>query len=135
MTYSLDLRQRAVKRVKSGHSVPETAALYEISPATLYRWLKRSDLAPTVVKQRRRKIDPVALKAHVRDYPDARLKDRAHHFGVHTSAIGFALKRLKITVKKTVTLSAKRPLAASSLPSSTASSGAAVWSSGHRLLG
>ena len=27
MTYSLDLRQRAVKRVKSGHSVPETAAL------------------------------------------------------------------------------------------------------------
>jgi transposase len=61
---------------------------------------KRSDLAPTVVKQRRRKIDPVALKAHVRDYPDARLKDRAHHFGVHTSAIGFALKRLKITVKK-----------------------------------
>jgi putative transposase len=79
MTYSLDLRQRAVKRVKSGHSVPETAALYEISPATLYRWLKRSDLAPTVVKQRRRKIDPVALKAHVRDYPDARLKDRAHH--------------------------------------------------------
>ena len=27
MTYSLDLRQRAVKRVKSGHPVPETAAL------------------------------------------------------------------------------------------------------------
>ena len=100
MTYSLDLRQRAVKRVKSGHSVPETAALYEISPATLYRWLKRTDLAPTVVKQRCRKIDPAALKAHVRDYPEARLKDRAHHFGVHTSAIGFALKRLKITVKK-----------------------------------
>ncbi len=49
MAYSLDLRQRAVKRVKNGHSVPETAALYEISPATLYRWFQRSDLAPTVV--------------------------------------------------------------------------------------
>ena len=100
MSYSLDLRQRAVKRVKDGHSVSETATLYKIGQATLYRWLQRSDLAPTVVKQRLRKIDPAALKAHVRDYPDARLKDRARHFGVHTSAIGFALKRLKITVKK-----------------------------------
>jgi transposase len=100
MAYSLDLRQRAVKRVRNGYAVPETAALYEISPATLYRWLKRSDLAPTVVKQRRRKLDPAALKAHVRDYPDARLQDRARYFGVHPSAIGFALKRLKITVKK-----------------------------------
>jgi transposase len=100
MAYSLDLRQRVIKRVKSGHSVPETAELYEVSPATIYRWLKRIDLAPTVVKQRQRKIDLAALKAHVRDYPNARLKDRARHFGVHTSAIGFALQRLKMTVKK-----------------------------------
>lgn len=100
MAYSLDLRQRVVNRVRSGHSVPETAELYQVSPATIYRWLQRSDLAPTVVKQRRRKIDPAALKAHVRDHPEARLKDRARDFGVHPSAIGFALKRLKITVKK-----------------------------------
>lgn len=135
MSYSLDLRQRVVNRVKSGHSVPETAELYELSSATIYRWLKRTDLAPTVVKERRRKIDPVALKAHVRDYPNARLKDRARHFGVHTSAIGFALKRLKITVKKTVPLASTRPLAAPSLSSSVAAPGAAVWVSSHHRPG
>ena len=86
MAYSIDLRQRVVKRVQEGHSVPETADLYEVSSATIYRWLKRSNLAPTVVKQRRRKIDPAALKAHVRDYPNARLNDRARDFGVHPSA-------------------------------------------------
>jgi hypothetical protein len=32
MAYSLDLRQRAVKRVRNGYAVPETAALYEIKP-------------------------------------------------------------------------------------------------------
>lgn len=82
--------------------------------------------SPTVVKERRRKIGPVALKARVRDYSHARLKDRARHFGVHTSAIGFALKRLKITVKKTVPLPSTRPLATPSLSSSIAASGAAA---------
>jgi transposase len=100
MAYSLDLRQRAVKRVRNGYAVPETAALYEIKPRHPVSMAQTLRLAPTVVKQRRRKLDPAALKAHVRDYPDARLQDRARYFGVHPSEIGFALKRLKITVKK-----------------------------------
>jgi len=100
MTYSVDLRERVVNYVKSGQSVSEAATLFQVSSATIYRWLKRSDLSPTVVKQRRRKIDPEALRQHVKDNPNARLKDRACDFGVHPSAIGFALKRLKIAVKK-----------------------------------
>ena len=104
MAYSLDLRQRVIERVRQGHSVEETAALFQVSPATIYRWRQRPSLERTVVSQRRRKLDPEALRQHVRDYPEARLKDRAKDFGVHPSAIGFALKRHRITVKKTVPL-------------------------------
>ncbi|MEM6435179.1 MAG: IS630 transposase-related protein [Cyanobacteria bacterium P01_D01_bin.115] len=100
MAYSLDLRQRVIERVRQGHSVEETAALFQVSPATIYRWRQRPSLERTVVSQRRRKLDPEALRQHVRDYPEARLKDRAKEFGVHPSAIGFALKRHRITVKK-----------------------------------
>ena len=100
MTYSLDLRQRVIERVKQGHSVEETAVLFQVSPATIYRWRHRPALERTRVTQRRRKLDPEALRQHVRDAPDARLKDRAKDFGVHPSAIGFALKRYGITVKK-----------------------------------
>ncbi len=105
MAYSMDLRQRVVNYVLQAESAVEVAVQkaskrYEVSRATIYRWLARKDLQPTVVKRRQRKLDDAALTQHVRDYPDARLKDRAAHFGVHTSAIGFTLKRLKITRKK-----------------------------------
>ncbi|MBF2034756.1 MAG: IS630 family transposase, partial [Leptolyngbyaceae cyanobacterium T60_A2020_046] len=32
MAYSLDLRERVVARVEQGHSVEETAALFQVSP-------------------------------------------------------------------------------------------------------
>jgi hypothetical protein len=37
-------------------------------------------------------LDKAALAAHVRDFPDALLKERAAHFGVHINAIWVALK-------------------------------------------
>ena len=100
MAYSLDLRERVMARVNEGHSVEDTATLFQVSPATIYRWRNRASLERTVVPQRRRKLAPEALRQHVRDYPEARLKDRAKDFGVHPSAIGHALKRHRITVKK-----------------------------------
>jgi transposase len=100
MAYSLDLRERVIARVNEGHSVEDTATLFQVSPATIYRWRHRPSLERTVVPQRCRKLPPEALRQHVRDYPEARLKDRAKHFGVHPSAIGHALKRHRITVPK-----------------------------------
>ena len=73
-----------------------TLSLHDALPI----WRNRPSLARTVVTQRRRKLDAEALRQHVRDYPEARLKDRAKAFGVHPSALGFALKRHRITVKK-----------------------------------
>lgn len=104
MAYSLDLRQRVIERVNQGHSVEETAELFQVSAATIYRWRQRPSLERTVIPQRRRKLDPEALRQHVRDEPEARLKNRAKVFGVHPSAIGHALKRHSIPIKKPVAL-------------------------------
>jgi hypothetical protein len=69
----------------------------------LYNWMQREDLTPVHRETRRRKIDSAALAAHVRDLPDAYLRERAAHFGVSTPSLWAALRRLKI-VKKNDTL-------------------------------
>lgn len=99
MSYSVDLRERAVSFVRCGGSRAQASALFQVGRTTLYRWLKAPDLHPKPALERRRKLDKAALAAHVRDFPDALLKERAAHFGVHINAIWVALKRLKVTKK------------------------------------
>lgn len=109
MAYSMDLRERVVNYVRGGGSKAEASRRYEVSEATIYAWLKRENLQPTVVKRRHRKIDWQALEMHVNTYPEATLKDRAKQFGVNVSAIWYALNQLQITRKKTAKVYRKRP--------------------------
>jgi transposase len=99
MSYSVDLRERVVNYVRKGGSPMVAAKLFEVGRATIYRWLGAPDLHPHPAKTRRRKLDKVALAAHVRDFPEALLKERAAHFGVTINAIWVALKGLAITKK------------------------------------
>ena len=97
MTYSVDLRERVVAYVRQGGHQTEAAKLFDVSCKTISRWLKAPDLHPKRVTARRRKLDEAALAVHVRDFPDALLRDRAAHFGVAINAIWVALKKLSIT--------------------------------------
>ena len=99
MTYSIDLRERAIRYVNEGGKVTEAARLFGIHRQTLHQWLRAKDLRPKVCGPRRRKLDKQALAAHVRDYPDAYLRERAEHFGVHVNAIWVALRGLDIRKK------------------------------------
>lgn len=99
MSYSVDLRERVVSYVRGGGSRTKASQLFQVGRTTLYRWLNSTDLQPKPAKERRRKLDMAALTAHVRDYPDALLKERAAHFGVCINAIWMAMKKLKITKK------------------------------------
>lgn len=99
MTYSLDLRERAVSYVRSGGSQLEASRIFHLSPRTIQRWLSHEDLTPRPHGFRKRKLDKEALRAHVRDYPDALLRERAEHFGVHINAIWVALRQLEIVKK------------------------------------
>ena len=99
MTYSLDLRKRAISFVKQGGNKSDAARIFGINRQTLYNWLSTKDIQPKRCGPRRRKLDKVALAAHVRDYPDALLRERAEHFGVHVNAIWVALRRLDMRKK------------------------------------
>jgi transposase len=97
MPYSLDLRQRVVYFIEQGGSVLKAAKLYQVSSATIYRWLNREDLRPTIVKTRRRKLDRQALRRDIEENPQAKLADRAKKFGVAVNAIWYAMKQMKIS--------------------------------------
>ena len=99
MTYSIDLRERAIDFVNRGGSKVEAARIFGINRQTLYHWLHASDLSPKRHGPRRRKLDKVALAAHVRDFPDALLRERAAHFGVHVNAVWVALRALRVSKK------------------------------------
>lgn len=101
MTYSVDLRRKVVAFVRDGGSQREAARHYDISLWCVRDWLARKDLQPQQQGvPRQRKLDKEAVRAHVRDHPDAILRERAAHFGVHVSSMGWALRQLKLTRKK-----------------------------------
>jgi putative transposase len=102
MSYSLDLRERVVEYIEAGGSPSKAEKRYKVSRATIYRWLNRVDLRPTVVKRRQRKLDWKALEKDVQENPEAKLADRAKKFGVRPSTIHYALRQMKITRKKRV---------------------------------
>lgn len=99
MTYSLDLRERALRFVRSGGSQAEASRIFGVTTRTLRYWLGRNDLAPTPCGPRRRKLDKAKLFAHVRAHPDALLRERAAEFGVSSVAIFKALRQLDIRKK------------------------------------
>lgn len=105
MRYGQDLRRVVVKYVREGGNQTEAAQLFGVSRKTIYRWLHGDEVLSAHWRGNyKSKLDKVALAAHVRDYPDALLRERAAHFNVTHVAIWRALKRQNIT-KKNDTLS------------------------------
>ena len=100
MSYSLDFRQKVINYIENGGQVVKAAKIFGIARATIYRWLDRQDLEATKVERRQRKLDWSALEKDVRENPDAKLIERAKRFGVHPTAIWYALDKMKITRKK-----------------------------------
>ena len=104
MTYPISFRRKVLAHIEEGMSKRDAARLFKISPNTLYQWLNADDLHPRNDVPRQRKIDKAQLRQHVEDYPDLYLRERATHFGVHTSSIGHALARLNIRKKKSANI-------------------------------
>ncbi len=99
MSYSLDLRKRAVNFVGDGGSQMEASRLYGVSRKRLYNWLHRPILSPTPKGTRDRKINKAKMASHVSAHPDALLRERATEFGVTSSGMWRALRRLGMRKK------------------------------------
>jgi len=107
MTYSIDLRKRVVNFVRSGGTKAQAAKIFSVNRATVYDWLGRADLAPKVHGPRRGKLNKSDLYQHVMDHPDALLRERAAHFGVHINAIWVALRKMGLRKKKSRAMSSE----------------------------
>lgn len=99
MTYSLDIRERAVSYVRSGGSQVEAARIFGVTTRTLQYWLQRKELAPKRCGTRHRKLDKAKLAAHVQAHPEALLRERAAEFGVSHVAIFKAMRSLGMRKK------------------------------------
>lgn len=104
MSHSKDLRERAVKYVEQGGTIKAACEIFEISRSSFQRWrVRKNKMGSLEPKSRERspyKIDNKALETYIAEYPDAYLNEIASHFNVTIPCISIALKRLKITRKK-----------------------------------
>lgn len=106
MSHSKDLREKAVKYVENGGSIKDACHLFEVSRSSFQRWrnLKNQTgfLHPKSRIKSPYKIDNEELIAYINRHPDAYLSEIASYFNVTSGCISIALKRLKITRKKSL---------------------------------
>lgn len=113
MSYSLDLRQRAVAATNQGMTIRRAAEVFQVSVATIERWRRhareRGDLAPRTSPGCPRLIPPsqdAELLAQLQAHPDATLAEHARHWAAQTGAVVSpatfcrAFQRLGWTLKK-----------------------------------
>jgi len=103
MTYSEDLRQKAIGYVESGHTQIEAATVFGVTSRTIWNWIQRKKnglLKPKSYERPPRKINTERLIQFLKENPDAYLREIAEEFQVDPSAIFYACKRLNITLKK-----------------------------------
>lgn len=104
MAYSYDLRSKALEYIEQGGSQIDASRIFGVTVQTLINWIKRKkhgNLAPNSTRKRiPQKIDGDKLKLYVDKHPDSYLREIAKDFGVSLTAVFYACKRLKITLKK-----------------------------------
>lgn len=104
MSYSKDLRERAVKYYNAGHTLKETSEVFGTSINAISQWVKKyketGDLSNKPLNRGFKKIDPEKLILFVEENPDAFLKEIAEEFECSIEAVRQAMKKLKITRKK-----------------------------------
>jgi transposase len=104
MTYSNDLRIKALDYIEKGGSKEEASQIFGITIRTLFNWIKRKKtgcLAPSKRKERTpHKIDIEKLRAYLQEYPDAYLREIAQFMGAPVTTVFYACKRMKFNLKK-----------------------------------
>ena len=105
--YSIDFRKKAIEYMEKGHTKEELYEAFGIYPSRITEWRKlqkeTGSLSPQYRKTRKRKIDLEKLEAALERKPDAYLSEFAAQFDCTETAIHYALKKIKATVKKNST--------------------------------
>ena len=109
MTYSYDLRIKALDFIEKGESKVKASLVFGVTVQTLINRSKRKRLGNLTPNRKRGKkplkLEAEKLRAYIEKYPDQYLREIAEEFQVTPTAVFYACKRLGITLKK------KRPFA------------------------
>jgi len=110
MTYSYDLRTKALDYIEKGGSKVEASRIFGVTVQTLINWVKRKKCGHLIPNptRKRRPLETEKLKAYIQKHPDSYLREISEEFGVTITAVFYACKRLKITLKKDVILQRKK---------------------------
>ena len=112
MSYSKRYRERTIEYRQAGHSLEATHQVFKVSKSTIQKWEKQmketGNLEKKDLHRSFRKIDPEKLKAYVAAHPEAYQSEMAEAFGCSESGIRDALRRHKITRKKSVVTGNRR---------------------------
>jgi transposase len=103
MAYGMDFKKRAVAYKQEGHTFKQLREAFGIPSETYYQWekkLKSGYYEIKVERTRNRKIDKEDLKRSVARKPDSYPYELAQKYRCTESAVFYALKKLKITLKK-----------------------------------
>lgn len=103
MTYSYDLRKKALDYIEKGGSRQLASEIFGVTTRTIQNWIHRQKLGILPAKIRRSspsKIDNDKLRKYIEEHPDHYLREIAKAFGSTLQAVFYACKRLKITLKK-----------------------------------
>lgn len=103
MTYSLDLRKKALKYLDKTGDRKKVVEAFGITLRTLVNWIRREReglLSPKPRRSAPSLIDTQKLRDFVQRHPDAYLREIAEEFGSTAQGIFYACRRLKISLKK-----------------------------------
>ena len=104
MAYRKDYRKAAIEYMEKGHSKEELKEAFGIYPSRITAWRRllreTGSLEPQYKETRERKIDLTELTEAIERKPDATLGELAKIFDCTEVAIFYALKRAKLTLKK-----------------------------------
>lgn len=103
MTYSYDLRRKALDYLEKSGCKTKTSEIFGVTKRTLLNWINRQQKDCLAAKKREQspsKIDVNKLRLYIEKNPEAYLREIAKEMGVTLTAIFYACKRLKITLKK-----------------------------------
>ena len=101
----MDLRIRVLEYLSRGHTQPEARQVFGVGRKSIDNWLCLKEKSGSVAMQRRgrrqpSKFEETRLREYVAAHPDDHLSEIASFFKGTASGVYRALKRLKITRKK-----------------------------------
>ncbi len=111
MAYSIDFRTSVVNKLKQGMKWDDVVKLFQVSRATLSKWLKMAETGKLSDSPRKeyktRKINKHELIKLVEKQPDWTLSQYAEQFNCGSQAIASCFKKLGITRKKKLSYTKK----------------------------